>query len=401
MSDIIIFDKNKVQQFRQSNDLVESVYKATLTEKRILATMISMIKPEHDDFKEYKIDIKRFAEVFDIKGKSILDLVKKSTKNLLGRTIQINDEDKFLQINWISSAEYEKGSSNVTIRFDPKLKPYLLNLRGGYTTTLLDQVAKFKSVYAIRFYELFKQYSPNIKSRKFEIEHLKKLLGCEDDYPNYANFKDRVVKRAIFEINNLSDLIITFSELKSGKKIVAIIFNIEEKAAPAKIEDANQIGVAQISKEAQPVKLITLPQTSLSSKIPTLEQCIAHAEREKFSIDVKKFHKYYYSDLTDLPKLGMMKLMQSWADKPSNQIVIKAVVKKSLTTESEVIKTIREKIKQQICWANHNVSTDYFLYFDEKGVEKTTSGFLVTVSDSKALKYADELEKINVRIEVK
>ncbi len=257
MNDIIEFDQKAVQMFRQANALVEAVYPATLTEKRILATMISMIKPEHSDFKDYKIDIKKFAEVFDIKGKSVLDLVKKSTESLLSRTIKINDGDKFLQINWISSAEYQKGSSDVIIRFDPKLKPYLLNLRGEYTTALLDQVAKFKSVYAFRLYELFKQYSPNIGVRKFDLAKLKSLMACENEYPSYANFKDKVINRAVYEINQLSDLNITFLELKEGRKVNKIEFTIALREGSKKVIDGIKVVGSSTSTSTRDLENIT------------------------------------------------------------------------------------------------------------------------------------------------
>lgn len=443
MTEIIEFDQKKIQQFRQSNALVESVYQATLTEKRILATMISMIHPDHSDFKDYKIDIRKFAEVFDIKGKSILELVKKSTKNLLSRTIQINDGDKFLQINWISSAEYQKGSSDVIIRFDPKLKPYLLNLRGGYTTALLDQVARFKSVYAFRLYELFKQYHPQIEHRTFELLHLKKLLGCENDYPNYGNFKEKVVNKAVYEINNLSDLYITFLELKEGKKVVKLVFTISRKdyerqndleniESPEKVivEESKELDVIETkSQEVQKIdhlfilfeeafkkynigkKIIVIPYEKLKVRF---RNCLKDFESaEAFLKQIDDYNSYL-----EVATWRERKAFSAWINDPAEGYGNDWVAKKDeeLKKQKDQLKTVSQKrddfefkkveeIKDPI-WnkirsimATHQL--DYNLYMAGNEIKKSDSGYILYLKDSRALKYQDLLNKINIKIEVK
>lgn len=386
MNDIIEFDQKKVQQFRQSNALVESVYQATLTEKRILATMVSMIRPDDVEFKDYKIDIKKFQEVFDIKGKSILDLVKKSTKNLLSRTIQINDGDKFLQINWISSAEYQKGSSHVVIRFDPKLKPYLLNLRGGYTTALLDQVAKFKSVYAFRLYELFKQYYPRIDKREFEVLHLKRLLGCENEYPNYANFKDKVINKAVYEINHLSDLNITFLELKEARKVKNIIFEISKKGQPIvrEIESSKKVIVQEIRKAF-------LERTSENIKAYFVEKSYK-ADPEQFE---KNHQKRGWKGIIDWTAAADEWEIRHKEMFPDKYIVVGTTsTSKPIETETPEIKAIRDQIKLKLEIADKRDAQVLFY----GPITKTETGFAIEVTNTKALQYQEILNEINVKI---
>ncbi len=138
-------------------------------------------------------------------------------------------------------------------------------------------------------------------------------------------------------------------------------------------------------------------KSSLSVKSRTLEECLAHAEKEKYSIDVEKFWKYYFGDPTDLPKAGMAKLMMSWASKPENQ-----VVRKSQTTGAKVeietpeIAEIRSTIKFTVGQQDRD---DCQLFAGK--IEKDGEGFKIFVTSEKALRYAEVLGQINVKIEVK
>lgn len=144
------------------------------------------------------------------------------------------------------------------------------------------------------------------------------------------------------------------------------------------------------------------PSLSKTPKFRTLEECIAHAEKEKYFIDVLKFHKYYYGDLNDLPKKGMSKLMMSWAQKPENQFYEKATNVKIVPTEPEEIKKIREEIKVRIYRANYeNGMSDHIAFFQGKPIEKTPSGYLIKVDDGRALRYEEVLKQIKVEIEIK
>jgi hypothetical protein len=74
-------------------------------------------------------------------------------------------------------------------------------------------------------------------------------------------------------------------------------------------------------------------------------------------------------------------------------------------TESPEIIDRRTKIKQQLCWdvspkepdTGTKIYNDLFLY---KEIQKTDSGFVIKVTDARALQYQEILEKINVKIEL-
>ena len=55
------------------------------------------------------------------------------------------------------------------------------------------------------------------------------MLQVSELYPEYRNFKQRVLKVAYKEINALSDLIFEYKEIKVGRKVDSILFLISSK----------------------------------------------------------------------------------------------------------------------------------------------------------------------------
>lgn len=226
---MIEFDNTKLSQFKHSNKLIEAKYRLSLMQQRIIISLASMITPSDQGFKLYKIDIRKFAAQFDIKGESIISLFKESTEDLLRRPVVLESEKGTLQFNWISSAQYNNGESFVIIGVDPILQPYFLNLKEQYTLFMLDCFVQFKSYYSYRIYMLLKQYV-KIGKRKFKVLELRKMLGIEDkEYKLYSDFRARSIQRAVTDINEYSDIVVSYQEIKIGRKVEEISFFIAEK----------------------------------------------------------------------------------------------------------------------------------------------------------------------------
>ena len=217
----------------QSNQLVESRYNLSLSEQRLILAMIAQIQPDDEDFKPYQISISDFANFLGITKNSMYQECHKITHKLLERVVQINEPDGLLQIGWVSSAKYIDGRGVVYLAFDPLLKPYLLQLKGNFTSCKLDMLLSFKSQYSMRIYSLLKQ-NLNLGERKIEVDHLREMVGIrKDQYILYAHFKENVLKIAQKELSEKSDIYFEFDEIKYSRKVGAIRFKIFTKKLPA------------------------------------------------------------------------------------------------------------------------------------------------------------------------
>ncbi len=161
----------------QANGLVTARYTLPLAEQRLILTMISRIQPDDEDFKPYRISVGELAEFIGVaKGSAYLEC-KKITENLLKRVLSINEPDGLLQVNWVSSAKYIDGTGMVNLSFDPLLKPYLLKLKGNFTSCKLEMLLSFKSQYTMRMYNVLKQYEWRKKEHEIELDLLREMLG--------------------------------------------------------------------------------------------------------------------------------------------------------------------------------------------------------------------------------
>ena len=213
----------------QANELVESRYNLTLGEQRLIFTMIARIQPEDKDFKPYNISLHELADFLGINKNHIYADCKKITKKLLEKVVEIQEPGRLLQTHWVSSADYVDGTGVVMLTFDPLLKPYLLQLKGNFTSSKLEMLLSFKSQYTMRMYTLLKQYE-RLKEREIELQQLREILGIgKEQYKLYSNFRDRVLEPTKEELKLKADLYFEFDEIKYGRRVGAIRFRILSK----------------------------------------------------------------------------------------------------------------------------------------------------------------------------
>ncbi|MEK4002944.1 replication initiation protein [Bacillus sp. FSL K6-2822] len=223
--DLQIKENNIVSK---SNTLIEANSRLNLVEQKMLLCLASNIEPSDRDFKTYTFPIKQFHDLLGLSGSTKYTELSKITKELVSKVIEIRIGEELIQVSWLSSAIYNKNKGTIDLRFDPLLKPFLLELSSKFTSYRLANVVKLKSTYAIRIYELLKQYE-HIKERTISLENLRYYLDAIDVYPNYANFKQRVLKPSQKELNQKTDISFEFEEIKLGRKVQKIRFFIHSQ----------------------------------------------------------------------------------------------------------------------------------------------------------------------------
>src|SRR5664280_1310505 len=243
----------------QSNHLVEARYNLSLGEQRLILAMIAKIQPDDEDFKPYKVSIGELADFLGIAKGSAYHECKKITKSLLGRVLEIQEPGRLLQTGWVSSADYIDGTGMVNLSFDPLLKPYLLQLKGNFTSSKLEMLLSFKSQYTMRMYTLLKQYE-RLKEREVELQKLREILGIgKEQYKLYSNFRDRVLEPTKEELKLKADLYFEFDEIKYGRRVGAIRFRILSKKLIEVTSDEALANVVPIALDLPTLEAKTSP----------------------------------------------------------------------------------------------------------------------------------------------
>lgn len=214
----------------KSNNLVEARYHFSIWETRVFTKLVSLIQPGDADFKKYKLQIKDLVSFFGVNDNDAYAKIKAVPDNLLKKVVTIpyteNGEERFLKTGLIAQASIPKKKEGfIELSFHPDLKPYLLQLKRTFLSYDIRNVLKISSVYSVRIYELLKQYE-KIGHREFDIDTLKVILGVSDKYKLYGHFKSRIILKAQEDLKLHTDICFSFSEVKAGRKVVAIIFEI-------------------------------------------------------------------------------------------------------------------------------------------------------------------------------
>ena len=214
----------------KSNDLIQrSRFDLNVTEQKIILRLIQLICPDDTTLKTYTINIQDFCDMCGIdrnNGKNYIN-IKRTIQALADKSFWVLLPDgKEALCRWISKARIVSKSGTIELKLDDDLAPYLLQLKKNFTAYSLYNVMGMKSKYSPRLYEL-------IKSHEFQntfvigIEELKRML-CAEKY-QYCNFRQKVLDVSVKEINDTSDIVVSYETIKSGRKVESIRFRVRIK----------------------------------------------------------------------------------------------------------------------------------------------------------------------------
>jgi plasmid replication initiation protein len=212
----------------KDNKLINARYSLSVAEMRLFLMMVAQVRREDVDFKTYRIKISDFIDKLETQSKSVYDRAKEKSKRLMEKVLEIEEPDGKLQIALLSSAKYYSGKGYVELRFDPALKPYLLQLKEKFTSYDIRYVLKLQSSHSIRIYEWLKQYE-RLGERTLKVDALKEMLDLVGKYRSYNYFKKRVILQAQEELAEKTDISFTFEEIKEGRRVVEIRFIIRRQ----------------------------------------------------------------------------------------------------------------------------------------------------------------------------
>jgi plasmid replication initiation protein len=213
----------------KANKLIEAKFRLTTNEQRVILYVLSeKVKKGDTKFGVYHLSADDLKECFG-RGMESFERIVGTIKKLRRRSINIWDGSKEIDTEWVSYADFDWDTKEITIEFPQMMEKYLLQLKANFTSYQLENIVYLKSSFAIRLYELLKQYI-QIGSRKFTVDELKDILGIvNDEYSQYGHFKAKVLNVSVKQINENSDINIEMFPVKKGRKVVSLIFSIESQ----------------------------------------------------------------------------------------------------------------------------------------------------------------------------
>ena len=220
----------------QANNLIGGKQALKLNSAKLIRSAIMQVVRDDEELKPYIITVKELAELLGVSASNVYRDVEEITDDIIKNPVYVKEEIvgksvKWIKIPWVSKCEYN-SDIGVAIKLNEELKPFLINLKEHYTQYTLQEVLTMKSVYAIRIFEMLQS---KIMSRmlpkegidiEISVQEIRECCDCEDKYPAFGNFKDKVIDKAVSEINRVTMFRVEYSYRKKIRNVVAIIFHV-------------------------------------------------------------------------------------------------------------------------------------------------------------------------------
>lgn len=230
----------------KGNALIQqSRFSLSLIEQKTVAYICSMIKPATVETRskicpdspwqlDYTFDIQTYCKIcrIDWDNGGNYAYIKKTLQQLRNKSMWLSMSDgSEILVGWLAKARTNKKSGVVTVRIDEDLAPYLFDLKKRFTQYQLFNILGMSSAFSIRLYELLKSYAFQ-KSVLFDIDELKNLLMVQDvkSYHRFPDFRRYVIEIAMREINEMTDLQISYETMTKGRKVIKIKFVLSTKS---------------------------------------------------------------------------------------------------------------------------------------------------------------------------
>lgn len=235
---------NKKEILMQPNNLIKSKYDFTAIENKLFYKLLFNAQRHNEKSPLYQTiitsdEIKTFikrSNTFVYSGiQEILNLFQQSILEFEYIDEESGEKELFSS-GLVTSYKYNPDKNLYRIEIHEILYKHITDFvkmqqEGlGYTALNLSLLFRFRGAYSQRMYTFLRMWSRQNKEVevKYSIEDLRKYLKIrQDTYPAYKNFKQKVIKKSIEEINKIGNMKVEIKdEIKKGRKVDQIVFSV-------------------------------------------------------------------------------------------------------------------------------------------------------------------------------
>lgn len=309
----------------KDNALINASYNLDLIEQRLILLAIAQSRrtgKELTAVTKLKISVSDYIDTYSIQGRSVYENIKRACKTLFERQFTYTEQqEKGVRVatsRWVSEIAYNDEATAIDMTFAPSVVPLITMLERHFTSYDLEQVAGLNSKYAIRLYEIIIAWKSNGKTNQISIEQLRERLGVSsDEYQKMELFKRKILDKSISEINEKSDISISYEQHKQGRKIAGFTFIIKQKINnKSKNTEKNGIRDKNTPDMLSPIRMTDKQRVIFARKLAELEELGNYAptgasykeyaqkiERDLLNPQKAEFYRPYLAKMGFLEKL--------------------------------------------------------------------------------------------------
>lgn len=244
-------------------------------------------------------------------------------KSSVGIYKEIKGKPKYVWMPFFTKIELKENA--VEFKWNLEMKPYLIGLKQNYTQYLMADFLNLKSVYSQYLYEVLKSVE-NFENRYhkkpiIDLDELRNILGIEDKkaYMQFNEFNKRILKKSINEINDKTDLDVSYTTVKKGRVVVAICFDVSKKSecnkkdSKERVERNIELSVSKENSIDESIKE-KIKGKDLFNR-PTLQEVKNFCIERKNNVDAEQFFYFYESNgwmISNNPMMNWKACIITW-----------------------------------------------------------------------------------------
>lgn len=229
----------------KDNALINASYNLELVEQRLILLAIIEARENGKGINAndpLTVHASTYIQNFNVEKHSAYTSLKEACKSLFLRQFSYDEMNKNGNLTqytsrWVSKIGYTKNEATVELIFAPDVVPLITRLEEHFTSYELEQVAQLQSKYATRLYEILIAWRSTGKTPIITIDDFRKKIGVLDsEYKIISNFKLRVLDPAIKQINEHTDINVSYEQHKVGRTISGFSFKFKQRQKVKKVE---------------------------------------------------------------------------------------------------------------------------------------------------------------------
>jgi plasmid replication initiation protein len=210
----------------KSNSLIDASYKLNVQAQKLVLACLGKVDPRSEIPKQMTITAAEFSELMGVPNAHRELYI--AVDALFGSSIKIREGNDDVEVYWIQKKSKKiKGAGSVTITWSDDVLKYISSLKSRFTSYKLRNIANLQSGHSIRLYELLMKFN-STGERIIYLNDFKSALGLEDKYSEFKVLNRDVIKPAIKELNQRSDLVIKYETIKKGRTVAALSFEFKQ-----------------------------------------------------------------------------------------------------------------------------------------------------------------------------
>ena len=266
----------------KDNALIGASYNLDVVEQRLILLAIVEARETGKGINAndaLTIHASSYIQQFNVERQTAYQALKDASKDLFARQFSYQElsakgNPTTITSRWVSQIGYTDEEASVQLIFSPAVVPLITRLEQHFTSYEMKQVAKLSSKYAMRLYELLIAWR-SVGKLEISIEAIRNKLGLSvSEYKVMGDFKKSVLDLSVKQINEHTDIKVTYEQHKKGRSISGFSFSFKQKKSANKpVEskrDPNTLDIFSKMTDAQrhlfANKLAELPEMSKYSQ---------------------------------------------------------------------------------------------------------------------------------------